>query len=201
MGKNEIPQTSFKALQHELMKTEKMGKLTGKTSFKIGFRTAVIARISGFLLILLFAWGDWIALTHPTDWYNYLIAIPLFLFLHLVFIPPVFLQDFGYREISIYEKGIGLPKISGEFTTWITKIKFEWAVPYEAIKKVQRVYIVGDGEKNFEKVVIYYRFWEKSENLDKLKLKPSHGEELLRLIKPLMGERFDEILEEKVIEK
>ena len=186
----------------QLLKTEKLGKLVSKTSFKIGLGVALVMRTFVGFVVAILIWTDICYILDPPsqEWYWHLFIIFFLPFLHFVAVPPFILQDFGYREISIYEKGIGFPLLTGEATAWIEKRKLEWVVPLEFITKIQKVYVLTNGKRQLKKICLFFPGL-KGEKIFKKNFKPSQGEELLSLIKPLMGERFDEIMEEKVIEK
>ena len=201
MNKTQKPNdVQFEMEQLELLKTEKLGKLVGKTSFKIGLWIAVMMKsIWGLFLVGLIWLDTYILLESPSiEWYWYPFLIFFIPFLHFLAIG-LLLPDYGYREISIYEKGIALPTFSGD--PEFKRKKLEIAVPFDAIKKIENVFKQKNGRTVLKKTIFYKRYSEEREELNSRRFKPVHSEELLRLIKPLMGERFDEILEEKVIEK
>ena len=198
---NGPPRTTFFTNQQELDETGKLGERLATTSFRT--RRGLAMTVKGVvLLMLLFAlWVFWefmknsflvgviaLAVIFPILW------IHVF---HLLFRE---LRMDGYRESSIYEKGIGYPDFTPPREWWNRELGpapyAEIGIPYEAITGIRRVYRT----RRSGKCLAHILFLAQGSNGEwSFKFRPEPGEELLELVEPYLGERLGELVEEKVV--
>lgn len=174
--------------QKEIQSKRKFGNLISKTSFKYGKNIALFLKIMASLPAIVLVISDFLIITlRPShDSGTYVIIFLVLILLHCLFIPPVLFLDFGYREISIYEKGIGIP-IPTDFVAWIDNRKDEKIIPYESMINIEKKTLNTNGVSKIQKLVLSY-LGKRPNSKGYYKFSVSEWEEVYSLIEPYIND-------------
>jgi len=200
-GEDGPPGTTFLTTRQELDETGKLGERLATTSFRTRLGLAMVVKGVVLLMLLFALWVAWEIMKNSllVGLICLVVIFPI-LWIHVFHLLFRELRMDGYRESSIYEKGIGYPDFTPPREWWKRRLGpapyAEIGIPYEAITGIRRVYKT----RKSGKCLAHIRFQAQGSNGEwSFKFRPGSGEELLELVEPYLGERFGELVEEKFV--